>query len=76
VTTLGEFSLIGPLFSLVSFLKITQKAHILGLHFTQQKLCSNFDKMLGWPTFLAICQQSHLVTLLTGAVRHFNSLSL
>jgi hypothetical protein len=45
VTRLCEFSPVGRVFTLGSFLKITEVAQILGqLFYTWQNVCSNFDK--------------------------------
>jgi hypothetical protein len=59
---LGEFSTIGWLFTLGSFVKITEVANIIGLLFPTLKLCINFQKM-DWATFWATFSQTRLVTL-------------
>jgi hypothetical protein len=46
VNRLGEFSLIGQLFSVASLYKITEVAQIFGLLFPQYQLYINLDKKL------------------------------
>jgi hypothetical protein len=54
------------LFTQDGFLKITKVVHILGILFPQLRLCINFDEKgaAGLPTFCAIVEQVHLVTLI------------
>jgi hypothetical protein len=63
VTRLGEFSPLGRLFTLGSFL-IAALALIVGNFFPQSKICSNFDQKCIWLCiFWATFSQTHLVTL-------------
>jgi hypothetical protein len=66
VTGLGEFSPIGWLFTLGSFLKMTEVAQNNGLHYVPVMYLL-WQKM-GWATFWATCSQTRLVTL-TGPPR-------
>jgi hypothetical protein len=61
---MGEFSPIGLLFTLGSFVKITDVAQIFGLLFPRLKLWVNFDKKIIWATFWTIHLQTDLVTLI------------
>jgi hypothetical protein len=46
VTKLGEFALIGRLFTLAIFFKLQKEPTFIGLLFSQHQLCINFDKKL------------------------------
>jgi hypothetical protein len=63
VTGLGEFSPIGKLFSLGSFLKITEVAGTLGLRFFHGTSYEMSFIKRGLATFWAFFSQTHLVTL-------------
>jgi hypothetical protein len=57
---LGEFWPIGRLFTLGSFLKIAELAHMCGQLFFHEKMCIYFDqKCVCWATFWAIFSQTH-----------------
>jgi hypothetical protein len=62
MTKLGEFSPIGRVFLLGSFL-ITDVAHIFELLLSTVKVMHSFGPKTGWATFWAIFSQTHLVTL-------------
>jgi hypothetical protein len=66
VTSLGEFSPTEGIAYFGHFLKFTEVAHILWLHFPRLRLFSNFDKKLFGPHFGQYCSQTHLVTLVPG----------
>jgi hypothetical protein len=63
VTRLGEFSPIGWLFLLGSYLRITEVAHIFGLLYSSVKFKNKCWQKIGWATFWAIFSQPNLVTL-------------
>jgi hypothetical protein len=64
VTRLAEFSPIGRLFTLGSFLKMTVLAHILDNFLLSKCLVlPNLDPKMGWAAFRAIFIQTHPVTL-------------
>jgi hypothetical protein len=64
LTRLGESSPIGRLFTLGSFSKITEVAHIFCYFFQSTNHALILTKM-GWATFWAIFSQTDLVTLST-----------
>jgi hypothetical protein len=61
---LGEFSPNGLLFTLGSYLKITEVAHIFWLLYSMVKFKRKVGPKIVWATFWAIFSQTHLVTLL------------
>jgi hypothetical protein len=61
---LGEFSPIGRLFTLGSFLKITKVAQFFGQHLSIYKSVVLFVLKKGWSKLCAIFSQTYLVTLL------------
>jgi hypothetical protein len=63
VNRLGEFSAIGRLFSLGSFMKITEVAKILRSAFFHDTSYALILTKMGWVAFWAIFSQTHLVTL-------------
>jgi hypothetical protein len=64
VNTLGELLPVGRLLTLVSFLKITEEAHVL-LH---SKNCVIILTKDGWDTFGGIFSQHHPVTLISSKI--------
>jgi hypothetical protein len=61
---LGEFSSIGRLFTLGSFIKITEKALFFLATFFHSKRYAYFStKKIRWATIWAIFSPTHLVTL-------------
>jgi hypothetical protein len=62
VTSLGEFSLIGRLFSLRTFFKTAEVVLIFELLFSTVKIIVILTKKMGWATFWSIFSQTHLVT--------------
>jgi hypothetical protein len=66
VTGLDEFSRLGRIFYLSSFL-FTKVGRILGLLLSHKKLGIYMHKKIIWATFWVIFLQDHLVTLLLNA---------
>jgi hypothetical protein len=64
VTRFGEFSPNESLFTLGSFMKITEIAQFLGLLFSTVKVVQKFGQKMCWATFWAIFSRTHLATLL------------
>jgi hypothetical protein len=63
VTRLGEFSPFGRLFTLGRFVKITDVAHIFGLHFSAVVLIGLILARMSLATLWAILSQTLLVAL-------------
>jgi hypothetical protein len=59
VTRLGDISPYRRVFTLASFLKITEVAHIVGLLFSRSRLCFNFWQERGWATFFFTYSSGH-----------------
>jgi hypothetical protein len=68
---LANFRLLGEY--LPSQFLITEEAQSLGLLFSQNNSCINFDKNIVWVRFWPIFSQNHLVTLVSRHRRHGRS---
>jgi hypothetical protein len=55
---------IGGLFTVSSFLKITELAQLRLIRFSTDKVMYYFRQNMGWATYWATSSQTHLVTLL------------